>query len=376
MNDSMAARDAGAKRWCFTINNPTDDDRFWENAEQQEQLEYLIVQQEVGEEGTPHYQGFLILKRKNRLTWLKSNMNSRAHWEKTRGTDKQAADYCRKDDTHPEGSLRFELGELKTALKRKDRDCLEEAVIEEVKRIQDEGFRSVRDIDPQVLARPGFMAAYNALTADLLGPYRPNLKIITMVAPPGTGKSFAINTLFPKAGRAIMGNGGTWFANPCSRVMVFEEFAGQIQLQKMLKYLDPYPMALEIKGGMRPAMYETVIITSNTRPDGWYKDEEQGGKRTDALLALWDRLGFRNGNNTICRTCGTYLEPAQPGAITKPWLDSTRTWFMNELAKAAHLEEHEELSDEALSQVEQDKLEDDIASLDVGDGNTAPSPCQ
>ena len=36
---------------------------------------------------------------------------------------------------------------------------------------------------------------------------------------------------------------------------------------------------------------------------------------------------------------------------------------MNELAKAAHLEEHEELSDEALSQVEQDKLEDDIAFL-------------
>ena len=161
-------------------------------------------------------------------------MNERAHWERTRGTDQQAADYCRKDDTHPEGSLRFEWGTLKTALKRKDRDCLEEAVIEEVKRIQDEGFRSVRDIDPQVLARPGFMAAYNALTADLLGVYRPELKIVTMVGPPGTGKSYAINTLFPHAGRAIMGNGGTWFANPTATVMVFEEFAGQIPLQKML----------------------------------------------------------------------------------------------------------------------------------------------
>ena len=38
------------------------------------------------------------------------------------------------------------------------------------------------------------------------------------------------------------------------------------------------------------------------------------------------------------------------------------------------MQEHEErLSDEALSQVEQDKLEDDIASIDIGDGNTAPS---
>lgn len=353
MNDTMAAQASSAKRWCFTINNPSDDDRFWENAEQQEQLEYLIVQQEVGEEGTPHYQGFLILKRKNRLTWLKSNMNSRAHWEKARGTDKQAADYCRKDDTHPEGSLRFELGELKGEGKRRGRDALEEAVIEEVEDLK-KGFKPAGDIDAQVLARPGFLAAYNVLTADLLGPYRPNLKIITMVAPPGTGKSFAINTLFPKAGRAIMGNGGTWFANPCSRVMVFEEFAGQIQLQKMLKYLDPYPMALEIKGGMRPAMYETVIITSNTRPDGWYKDEEAGGKRTDALLALWDRLGFKNGNNTICRTCGTYLEPALYGAITKPWLEHTRNWFMQQLMGACGIAAHDVLTDEEISDSDSD----------------------
>lgn len=341
-------QEARAKRWCFTINNPTDDDKFWENGEQQSELEYLIVQEEVGENGTRHYQGFLILKRKNRLTWLKSNINNRAHWEKTRGTDKQAADYCRKDDTHPEGGLRFEFSQLKAEGKRRGRDELEEAVIVEVEDLK-KGFKATADIDAQVLARPGFLAAYNALTADLLGPYRPELKIITMVAPPGTGKSFAINALFPKAGRAIMGNGGTWFANPCSKVMVFEEFAGQIQLQKMLKLLDPYPLALEIKGGMRPAMYETVIITSNTRPDGWYRDEEQGGKRTDALLALWDRLGFKNGNNTICRTCGTYLEPAQPGAITAQWLEATRNWFMQQLMGACGIAAHEVLSDEPIS---------------------------
>ena len=56
MIDSMAAKTEQSKRWCFTINNPTDDDKFWENDEQREHLEYLIVQQEVGEEGTPHYQ--------------------------------------------------------------------------------------------------------------------------------------------------------------------------------------------------------------------------------------------------------------------------------------------------------------------------------
>ena len=40
-----------------------------------------------------------------------------------------------------------------------------------------------------MLARPGFLAAYNALTADMLGVYRPNLKIVTMVGPPEQAKA-------------------------------------------------------------------------------------------------------------------------------------------------------------------------------------------
>ena len=96
---SAASKETQCKRWCFTINNPTDDDMFWEDAEHQEQFSFLAVQYEVGEQGTPHYQGFVILKRKNRLTWLKKNFNGRAHWEKTRGSDLEAAQYCMKDET-------------------------------------------------------------------------------------------------------------------------------------------------------------------------------------------------------------------------------------------------------------------------------------
>ena len=128
-----------------------------------------------------------ILKRRNRLSWLKNNFSNRAHWEKTRGSDIEAYQYCIKDDTHPPGSYRWEKGTLKNCQKRKSREELEETVIEEVDELK-EKFKPAAEINSQVLARPGFLAAYNALTADLLGPYRPELKIITMVGPPGTGK--------------------------------------------------------------------------------------------------------------------------------------------------------------------------------------------
>ena len=156
--------------------------------------------------------------------------------------------------------------------------------------------------------------AYNKATRDMVGPERENLQIITIIGPPGCGKSYAISKTFPDAGRWIKGNNGNWFCNTKSKVMIFEEFSGQIELQSMLKYLDPYPLALEVKGGTEPAMYELVIITSNTPIDSWYttadefKDKSNDPlqistakqRRIDALGALWDRLGYKK----ISRTCG------------------------------------------------------------------------
>ena len=162
--------------------------------------------------------------------------------------------------------------------------------------------------------KPGFLQAYNKATRDMVGPERPKLKIITIIGPPGCGKSYAISKLFPKAGRWLKGNNGHWFCNTKSNVMVFEEFSGQVELQSMLKYLDPYPLALEVKGGTEPAMYNLCIITSNTHPKDWYTTADEYRKspdettitsakrrRTDALAALWDRLGYKK----ISRTCGS-----------------------------------------------------------------------
>ncbi len=82
-----------SKHWCFTINNPTDDDKL--TAEQREEIEYLIVNREVGEEGTPHWQGYVVFLNRKRLTTVKKFF-PRAHLEIKRGTVAEAIHYSMK----------------------------------------------------------------------------------------------------------------------------------------------------------------------------------------------------------------------------------------------------------------------------------------
>jgi len=88
-----------AKNWVFTINNPTGD----EFDEPNELISFIVYQREIGEEGTMHYQGYLELARKQRLSWLKSKVSATAHWEIRRGSQQQAVDYCTKEETRVPG---------------------------------------------------------------------------------------------------------------------------------------------------------------------------------------------------------------------------------------------------------------------------------
>lgn len=87
-----------SRRWVFTLNNYTDDERnHIDSMGTNEMVTYLIYGREVGEGGTPHLQGFVILRRAQRLSWLRRRLCARAHFEVARGTSQQASDYCKKD---------------------------------------------------------------------------------------------------------------------------------------------------------------------------------------------------------------------------------------------------------------------------------------
>lgn len=87
-----------SKTWCFTINNPTVDDRQnLVTLSTSQHFSYLVFGNEIGDSGTPHIQGFVIFNVRKRFQTAKDLIGGRAHLEAARGTDFQAAEYCKKD---------------------------------------------------------------------------------------------------------------------------------------------------------------------------------------------------------------------------------------------------------------------------------------
>ncbi len=86
-------RPHASKHWCFTLNNYTEDevkDIIGSNTKR------FVFQEEIGEKGTPHLQGYIELPEKGRP--MESFDNKRIHWEKTRSA-KASIKYCSKEET-------------------------------------------------------------------------------------------------------------------------------------------------------------------------------------------------------------------------------------------------------------------------------------
>lgn len=120
--------------WVFTLNNYTDDElstlQTLSTAEDTP-FRYIIWGKEVGENETPHLQGYLELKKKKRLSQLKALLGDRYHFEPRRGTAQQAADYCKKEDDYEEHGLSTGKG-TRTDLLVVKRDIDEGMTLDEV----------------------------------------------------------------------------------------------------------------------------------------------------------------------------------------------------------------------------------------------------
>lgn len=86
-----------ALRWCFTLNNWTEEEYSSIVPLLNEHCRKYVVGKEIGEEEkTPHLQGYLEFKKKKRPKSVFS-FTDRIKWIKAKGTDEHNYDYCSKE---------------------------------------------------------------------------------------------------------------------------------------------------------------------------------------------------------------------------------------------------------------------------------------
>ena len=85
-----------AKRWCFTLNNYEENDLSSIRSKIRGLCSICIIGAEVGESGTPHFQGYCEFLTKCRP--ISHGFTERIHWEKCKGNREANILYCSKEN--------------------------------------------------------------------------------------------------------------------------------------------------------------------------------------------------------------------------------------------------------------------------------------
>lgn len=82
-----------------------------------------------------------------------------------------------------------------------------------------------------------------------------------------------------------------WCGYQSEANVVIDEFRGGIDVAHLLRWLDRYPVRVEIKGSSRPLLATNIWITSNLDPREWYPEIDEETKN-----ALLRRLNITHFN--------------------------------------------------------------------------------
>lgn len=262
-----------SKYWCWTANNPPEDVSALADMEG---VQFMVYQKEVGENGTPHLQGYVVFRVRRRLSQVRNLffqvLNSYPHFEKRKGTHDQAKDYCTKDDTRAPGCAPVFVGNdagLGGQGKRNDLLSMKRALDEGKSELEiaesDETFsvwaKYYKSIERYKRLKSVQSRQWPTITYVLYGP-------------PGGGKTRWAAEKYPDAyWLPKPGQGQTPFFDGYDghETVVIDEFYGWLPFDLLCRMCDRYPLMVNTKGGMVSFYPKRIIFTSNAHPNEWYK---------------------------------------------------------------------------------------------------------
>lgn len=243
-----------SKRWCFTLNNYTDDDI---SALSALKTTYTVFGREVGANGTKHLQGFIVLPKTTRLSGVKK-IHNRCHWEMARGTSQQAADYCKKDGDY------LEFGENPGHQGR--RNDLTRAI----ETLKSNGLAAVAREHTEVFIK--YSRGLRDAALFLQDPYEhTTVRGWWIWGPPGTGKSHIARSF---SDSIYLKEQNKWWDGYDGELNVILDDLDCNHLGHHLKiWADKYACKGETKGGTIYLRHTRFIVTSNYPPEHFWPDD-------------------------------------------------------------------------------------------------------
>lgn len=237
-----------SKAWCFTVNNPLPSEFISE-----EWVDYMVVGEEVGAEGTPHLQGYVYFKKPYYLSGCKKFL-ARAHWEAAKGSPEQNRVYCTKDGKFQETGT---MPSSKTSAATKKRKVDYETAIQLAKK------QKLYDVEPGILVR--HMSSLKQIARD----HPPQLQAndylcgVWLFGAPGTGKSRGARWMYPNAYPKMCNK---WWDGYLGEpyVIIDDLDTNHKVLGHHLKiWSDHYPFTAEVKGHTLRIRPLVICVTSN-----------------------------------------------------------------------------------------------------------------
>lgn len=269
-------RGGEGRRFCFTLNNPTDDELNVLTATRAEgRLKRGIGGLEVGESGTPHIQGYLEIGAKWRFNRLRREyvFLQRAAIFVAKGSRSENYRYCSKGN-----NVLWQVGDFAEPERRSD--------LEGVRASIDGGLSEVAIAEQSFSLWCQYRRAfreYRILRATAIRDEPPTVSVF--FGPPGSGKT---RTAYERDPGLWSWPGGKWFDGyELQDAVLFDDFDGsELPFRFLLRILDRYPIQVEVKGGHVPWRPKRIYFTSNLPPTHWYPGQDYAplGRRITEVL--------------------------------------------------------------------------------------------
>lgn len=256
------------KYWCFTYNNPNESGVDFQVAFTTyfDRCTYLVFQKECIT--TPHFQGYCEFSSLHRLTQLK-RFNPAIHWERRKGAQQDAIDYCSRETYKGEDKGRID-GPWQHGTPVETHQGQRTDLTAAIQALREGGIGQVAVDTPEVLIRYSRGLSF---LASLTPPPKEVPEVILLFGPTGVGKTKRFWDMEPN-GWASPVTDGLWFDGYIGQeAALFDDFSGKFNklgLAQLLRVIDRYRVQLPIKGGFTWFNPKRIYITSNFHPLDWY----------------------------------------------------------------------------------------------------------